>query len=63
MSSGWGLYVITDAGLSRGRSHIEVLRAAIAGGASRVQLRDKALTTRELVLEGQKLRSLTREMG
>lgn len=57
------MYVITDAGLSRGRSHIEVLRAAIAGGASRVQLRDKALTTRELVLEGQKLRSLTREMG
>ena len=28
-----------------------------------VQLRDKGLTTRELVSEGQKLRSLTREMG
>ncbi len=63
MSSEWGLYVITDAGLSRGRSHAEVLREAIAGGASVVQLRDKGLTTRELVSEGQKLRSLTREMG
>ncbi len=49
MSSEWGLYVITDAGLSRGRSHAEVLREAIAGGASVVQLRDKGLTTRELV--------------
>jgi len=63
MSSEWGLYVITDAGLSKGRSHAEVLREAIAGGASVVQLRDKGLTTRELVSEGQKLRSLTREMG
>ena len=63
MRSDWGLYVITDAGLSRGRSHAEVLREAIAGGASVVQLRDKGLTTRELVSEGQKLRSLTREMG
>jgi thiamine-phosphate pyrophosphorylase len=59
----WGLYVITDAGLSRGRSHTEVLREAIAGGAAVVQLRDKDLTTRELVEEGQKLRSLTLEMG
>jgi len=63
VSSEWGLYVITDAGLSKGRSHAEVLREAIAGGASVVQLRDKGLTTRELVSEGQKLRSLTREMG
>ena len=63
MRSEWGLYVITDAGLSRGRSHAEVLRETIAGGASVVQLRDKGLTTRELVSEGQKLRSLTREMG
>lgn len=59
----WGLYVITDAGLSGGRSHTEVLREAIAGGATVVQLRDKGLTTRELVEEGQRLRSMTREMG
>ena len=59
----WGLYVITDARLSRGRSHLEVLRAAISGGATAIQLRDKELSTRELVSEGQRLRSLTREMG
>ncbi|MBO9370962.1 MAG: thiamine phosphate synthase, partial [Chloroflexi bacterium] len=33
----WSLYVITDARLSRGRSHLEVIRAAIAGGATVVQ--------------------------
>src|SRR3990172_9532590 len=37
----WRLYVITDAQLSRGRSHLEVMEAAILGGADVIQLRDK----------------------
>ncbi len=59
----WILYVITDRQLSNGRSHLEVARAAIVGGASVIQLRDKEATTRQLVEMGGKLRALTREKG
>ncbi len=59
----WSLYVVTDAKLSRGRSHLEVIRAAIAGGATVIQYREKEGTTRQLVEEAQALRELTRQMG
>uniref|UniRef100_A0A7C2ZXM9 ACT domain-containing protein n=1 Tax=Thermorudis sp. TaxID=1969470 RepID=A0A7C2ZXM9_9BACT len=36
------LYVLTDRGLSRGRSEVEIVRAALAGGATAIQLRWKA---------------------
>jgi thiamine-phosphate pyrophosphorylase len=35
------LYVITDPYLSKGRSHEEVVRASLAGGATMIQLREK----------------------
>jgi thiamine-phosphate pyrophosphorylase len=57
----WTLYVITDARLSRGRPHHEVIRAAIEGGATVVQYREKEGTTRQLVGEALALRGLTRE--
>jgi len=55
----WTLYVITDR--RWGRSHLEVARAAIEGGATAIQLRDKEATTRELIEAGLALRDLTRE--
>lgn len=57
------LYVVTDRGLARGRPLEEVVRAAIAGGATAVQLREKAATTREFVELARVLRRLTREAG
>ena len=62
MKVDWSLYVVTDAGLSRGRSHEEVLQAAIEGGATVVQLRDKEATTRQLVEMGRRLRELAHRM-
>ncbi len=59
----WSLYVITDAKLSRGRSHLEVIRAAIAGGATVVQYREKERTTRQMVEEARALRDLARRAG
>lgn len=59
----WTLYVITDARLSRGRSHAEVIRAAIEGGATVVQYREKEGTTRQLVEEALALHRLAREAG
>ena len=38
----WHCYVVTDARLSRGRSHEEIARAALAGGADAIQYREKA---------------------
>lgn len=57
----WTLYVITDAKLSRGRSHLEVAQAAIEGGASIIQFRDKEMTTRQLVQTAGEIREFTKE--
>ncbi|MCS6889240.1 MAG: thiamine phosphate synthase [Chloroflexus sp.] len=59
----WSLYVVTDAGLARGRSHLAVIEAAIAGGATVVQYREKAASTRQMIAEAQALRELTRRAG
>ncbi|MBE3558067.1 MAG: thiamine phosphate synthase [Ktedonobacteraceae bacterium] len=57
------LHVLTDREWSRGRDMLTVARAAIQGGATVIQLRDKTASTRQLVEEGLALRTLTREMG
>lgn len=57
----WTLYVITDAKLSRGRSHLEVAHLAIEGGASIIQFREKEMTTRELVETARRLKELTNQ--
>ncbi len=46
-----GLYLVTDRDLCGGRPLMEVVRAAVAGGAAWVQLREKNLTTRAFVEE------------
>ncbi|MEE4252971.1 MAG: thiamine phosphate synthase [Desulfuromusa sp.] len=43
------LHLVTDRGLTMGRSLIEIIRAAVAGGISLVQLREKDCSTREFV--------------
>lgn len=63
MKPDFSLYVVTDSNLSRGRSHLEVVRAAIEGGASAIQFRDKHLTSRRFFQEGQPLRKLCQEAG
>lgn len=59
----YDLCVVTDAGLSRGRGHMDVVSAAIRGGATMIQLREKAATTTSFVELGQQLRAVTREAG
>lgn len=59
----WALTVVTDDRLSLGRPQIQVVRAAIAGGATVVQLRQKEGTTRAMVELGRALRALTRDAG
>jgi thiamine-phosphate pyrophosphorylase len=59
----WSVYVITDRGAAGARSILEVVRAAIRGGATVVQLREKSATTREMVELGQALHGVTAPAG
>lgn len=53
------LYLITDRALSRGRSTVHVVRAALAGGVDVVQLRDKEAEAATLIEEGIRIHELT----
>ena len=53
------LYLITDRALSRGRSTVDVVRAALAGGVDVVQLRDKEAEAAAIVDEGLRVHELT----
>ena len=57
------LYVITDERVSGGKSHAEIARLALAGGADAVQLRDKGCGCRELVRAGREIAGLARRSG
>ena len=57
------LYVITDQGFAKDRDQLELIAAAIRGGVTAVQLRDKEMPTRDLYAFGLRLRALTRRSG
>jgi thiamine-phosphate pyrophosphorylase len=57
----YSLYLVTDRGLSLGRSNLEIIMAAVAGGVTVVQLREKEATTREIFEEGLKIRDFLRK--
>jgi len=66
MIAGWprfDLYVITDSALPPGRSHIEIARAALAGGADTVQLRDKGAAAQNLCAAAAEIQPLARKFG
>jgi thiamine-phosphate pyrophosphorylase len=51
------LYLVTDRGLARGRSLVDIVRSAVAGGVSCVQLREKECSTRSFIEEARALKS------
>jgi len=59
----WDLYVLTGGDTDRGRPVEEVVEAALLGGATAIQMREKALSGRELLLLAQRLRRLTKRYG
>jgi thiamine-phosphate pyrophosphorylase len=54
----WRLCLVTDRGLSNGRPLTDVVGAAIAGGVTMVQLREKDAETREFLEHAQALKAL-----
>jgi thiamine-phosphate pyrophosphorylase len=57
------VYVITDRGIAGNRSLTDIVRAAIQGGATIVQLREKDAPDQEMIDIGQQLHPITREAG
>lgn len=57
------LYVVTDRTVGRGRSHGAQAAAALEGGADVIQLRDKVMSGRELLITAREICTLTEETG
>jgi thiamine-phosphate pyrophosphorylase len=55
------LYVITESGISKGRSNEEIVKEAIAGGAEIIQLREKDLDKNKIKNEAIRLLKICRE--
>ena len=62
-SPDFSVYVVTDRSLSRGRSTVDVVREAVAGGATCVQLREKRASTREFLEEARAVQAVLREQN
>ncbi|MBM9514147.1 thiamine phosphate synthase [Desulfogranum marinum] len=54
----YSLYLVTDRCLSKGRSSETIVRAAIRGGVSCVQLREKTCSTRDFLKEAYLLKTV-----
>jgi thiamine-phosphate pyrophosphorylase len=48
----YSLYLVTDKNLSLGRNNLEIIRAAVGGGVTIIQLREKELSGRAFYEEG-----------
>ena len=59
----YSLYLVTDRSLSRGRPNRDIVREAIAGGVTCVQLREKACDTRQFIAEARGLMVLLQSAG
>jgi thiamine-phosphate pyrophosphorylase len=59
----WSLYLVTDRGLAGSRPLADVVDAAVRGGVTAVQLREKQCSTREFVELARSLKALLEPLG
>jgi thiamine-phosphate pyrophosphorylase len=59
----WSLYLVTDRSLAGGRSLAEIVKAAVAGGVSVVQLREKGCSTRRMIGLAEEILAIVRPAG
>jgi len=57
----YDLYIITDQRISHGKSHLEIAEAALAGGATVIQFRDKEMKDSEAVVACREIYKLTKK--
>ena len=53
----YSLYLVTDRGLARGRSTVEVVKAAVSGGVTCIQLREKDCSTLEFIEQARAIKN------
>jgi thiamine-phosphate pyrophosphorylase len=59
----YSLYLVTDRGLARNRNTLDIVRAAVQGGAGCVQLREKRCSTREYIDEARAIKAFLKREG
>jgi thiamine-phosphate pyrophosphorylase len=59
----YSLYLVTDRGLARSRSTLEIVSAAVRGGATVVQLREKDCSTRDFIEQGLAIKEFLKDRG
>lgn len=59
----YSLYLVTDRSLSRGRPTAEIVRQAVQGGVTCVQLREKSCGTREFLEEARAVKAVLAGTG
>ena len=57
----WSLHLITDRMIAGDRNIVDIVRAAIQGGVTVVQMREKTATTSEMIDLGRELHNVTRD--
>lgn len=58
-----GLYLVTSQALSKGRTTIDIVEAALAGGVKLIQLREKEMALRDYVRLAEQVRTMTLQSG
>ena len=59
----YSLYLVTDRGLARGRSTVEIVKRALQGGVTCVQLREKNCSTLEFIEQALALKDILKSTG
>ena len=57
----YSLYLVTDRSLSRGRDTMQIVQAAVRGGVTCVQLREKSCSTRDFIEEARRISDFLKE--
>lgn len=57
------LYLVTDPDITGGRNIFSIVKAAVAGGVTAVQLREKTASTREFINRAEEIRDFLRDKG
>ncbi len=59
----YSLYLVTDRGLSKGRPTLDIVRSAVQGGVTCVQVREKECSTLEFIEQAQSIKEYLQSRG
>ena len=59
----YSLYLVTDRGLAKGRSTLDIIRSAVQGGVTCVQVREKECTTLDFIEQAQSIKEYLQSKG